>query len=84
LISLFHHSLTHAHSLSLFPGLILSGGQRLVAFGKYAGICGMIDCFRGLGARLLALGFSSPFMGVASSYMYPSVADAQEAVWFSL
>ena len=56
------------------------GGQRLVAFGKYAGICGMIDCLRGFGARLLALGFSTPFMGAASSYMYPSVVDAQEAV----
>jgi alpha-aminoadipic semialdehyde synthase len=56
------------------------GGQRLVAFGKYAGVCGMIDCFRGFGARLLAMGFSTPFMGVASSYMYPSVVDAQEAV----
>ena len=30
------------------------GGQRLVAFGKYAGLCGMVDGFRGLGARLLA------------------------------
>ena len=56
------------------------GGQRLVAFGKYAGVCGMIDCFRGFGARLLAMGFSTPFMGVASSYMYPSVVDAQEAI----
>lgn len=56
------------------------GGQRLVAFGKYAGVCGMIDCLRGFGARLLALGYSTPFMGAASSYMYPSVVDAQEAV----
>lgn len=57
-----------------------AGGQRLVAFGQYAGIAGMIDTFRGVGERLLSLGFMSPFMGVASSYMYPSVSSAEEAV----
>ena len=46
------------------------GGQRLVAFGKYAGLCGMVDGFRGLGARLLALGYSTPFMGMAQCFMY--------------
>ena len=60
--------------------VLYPGGQRLVAFGKYAGICGMVDCFRGLGARLLALGYSTPFMGVSSAYMYPSVDTAKLAV----
>ena len=34
------------------------GAKRLVAFGFYAGAAGAIDYLRGLGQRLLALGYS--------------------------
>ena len=34
----------------------------MVAFGKYAGVAGMIDILHGLGLRMLALGFHTPFM----------------------
>ena len=37
-------------------------GQRTVAFGKYAGVVGMIDIMHGMGLRLLALGHHTPFM----------------------
>jgi alpha-aminoadipic semialdehyde synthase len=37
-------------------------GERLVAFGKYAGVVGMIDIMHGLGLRFLALGHHTPFM----------------------
>jgi len=37
-------------------------GQRVVAFGKYAGVAGMINVLHGLGLRLLALGHHTPFM----------------------
>ena len=39
-------------------------GQRVVAFGKYAGIAGMIDILHGVGVRLLALGHHTPFMHI--------------------
>jgi alpha-aminoadipic semialdehyde synthase len=42
-------------------------GQRLVRFGKFAGFAGMIDMLRVLGERLLALGFSTPFLVCPSS-----------------
>jgi alpha-aminoadipic semialdehyde synthase len=38
------------------------GGQRVVAFGKYAGVVGMINILHGMGLRLLALGHHTPFM----------------------
>ena len=57
-------------------------GRRLVAFGQYAGIAGMIDGLRGVGERLLSKGYSSPFMGVGSAYMYPSIESATRAVEF--
>lgn len=37
-------------------------GIRKVAFGKYAGVAGMINILHGLGLRLLALGHHTPFM----------------------
>jgi len=37
-------------------------GSRVVAFGKYAGVAGMINILHGLGLRLLALGHHTPFM----------------------
>lgn len=37
-------------------------GQRIVAFGKYAGVAGMVNILHGLGLRLLALGHHTPFM----------------------
>jgi len=55
-------------------------GRRLVAFGEFAGMAGMIDFLRGLGERLLALGYSTPFLHLASSYMYVNLEAAQEAV----
>ena len=33
-----------------------------MAFGKYAGVAGMINILHGLGLRLLALGHHTPFM----------------------
>lgn len=37
-------------------------GKRIVAFGKFAGIAGMINILHGLGLRLLALGHHTPFI----------------------
>jgi alpha-aminoadipic semialdehyde synthase len=44
--------------------MVDSQGQRVVAFGKYAGVVGMIDIMHGLGLRFLALGHHTPFMVV--------------------
>lgn len=53
---------------------------RTIAFGKFAGYAGMIDMFRGLGERLLSQGYSTPFLNVGSTYMYPSLENAKRAV----
>ena len=57
-----------------------SNGKRLIAFGSWAGRAGMINALRGLGERLLALGISSPFLHMGSSYMYSSFEEARRAV----
>lgn len=51
----------------------LDDTPRLVAFGKYAGMAGMIDAFQGLGVRLLAEGQSSAFLNLPMSYQHDSL-----------
>lgn len=45
-----------------YERIIDENGQRMVAFGKYAGVAGMVNILHGLGLRLLALGHHTPFM----------------------
>lgn len=45
-----------------YERIIDESGQRQVAFGKYAGVAGMVNVLHGLGLRLLALGHHTPFM----------------------
>ncbi|KAL5014858.1 hypothetical protein ScPMuIL_009128 [Solemya velum] len=54
--------------------------QRVVAFGKYAGVSGMINILHGLGLRLLALGHHTPFMYIGPSHNYRNTEMAQQAV----
>ena len=49
---------------------LLNIGQRVVAFGKFAGIAGMIDILNGLGLRMLALGHHTPFMHIGPAHNY--------------
>ncbi|KAE9602514.1 putative oxidoreductase [Lupinus albus] len=71
-----------AERASLFDYELIVGenGQRLLAFGKFAGRAGMIDFLHGLGQRFLSMGYSTPFLSLGSSYMYPSLAAAKAAV----
>jgi len=55
-------------------------GMRVVAFGKYAGVAGMIDILHGLGLRLLALGHHTPFMHCGPAHNYRSPIMARSAV----
>ena len=58
----------------------IRGKERLVAFGHWAGVAGMINFQRGLGERLLSLGHSTPFFHVGSRYMCKDFDCARRAV----
>lgn len=63
-----------------YERIVNEEGMRLVAFGQYAGMAGLINILHGLGLRLLALGHHTPFMHVASTHNYPSLSAAKAAV----
>ena len=54
--------------------------QRLVAFGRYAGIAGAFDMLRGIGEFLLEKKFQTPFVFLGSSYMYEDYEAMCEAL----
>ncbi|PKU73836.1 Alpha-aminoadipic semialdehyde synthase [Dendrobium catenatum] len=60
--------------------IVGDNGKRLLAFGKFAGRAGLIDFLHGLGKRYLNLGYSTPFLSLGASHMYPSLAAAKAAV----
>jgi len=63
-----------------YERIVNSAGQRLVRFGRYAGVAGMIDSLRALGNRLLHLKFSTPFLHLGYTHMYASEEAAKQAV----
>jgi len=53
--------------------------QRLVAFGRYAGIAGAFDFLRGIGEFLLQKQYQTPFL-IGSSYMYLNYDAMKDAL----
>lgn len=57
------HALMDARcSLVDYELLVDARGRRLVAFGRFAGYAGMINCLHGLGLQFLARGHRTPFV----------------------
>lgn len=55
-------------------------GRRLVFFGRFAGIAGMVDTLAGLGRRLGALGLDTPFLRVKLAHEYGRVELVKAAM----
>jgi len=55
-------------------------GQRLVFFGRQAGLAGMIDTLWAFGERLKRQGIANPFMELRLSHQYKNLEEAMESV----
>lgn len=55
-------------------------GRRLIFFGRYAGLAGMIDTLWALGQRLKREGISTPLAQIEQAVSYASLDDAKKAV----
>lgn len=55
-------------------------GRRLIFFGKFAGIAGMIDSLWALGLRLNHYGIETPFLKIKQSYKYSSLEEAKKEI----
>lgn len=54
--------------------------KRLVFFGYFAGLAGMIEALYGLGERLKSLGYESPLLKLKQAYQYKDLNDAEEHI----
>lgn len=55
-----------------------SAGQRLVFFGRYAGLAGMIDTLWSLGEKLQSQQIDSPFNGIKKTIEYNNLNEAEQ------
>ena len=55
-------------------------GQRLIFFGRFAGLAGMIDTLWALGRRLKSEGYSTPLAEIEPAQAYPSLHEAKVAI----
>ncbi|XP_034144219.1 alpha-aminoadipic semialdehyde synthase, mitochondrial isoform X2 [Esox lucius] len=63
-----------------YEKMVDANGFRIVAFGQWAGVAGMINILHGLGLRYLALGHHTPFMHIGMAHNYRNVSQAVQAV----
>ena len=90
----FSHTIKgQAYNMPLLKDLMQSGanlvdyerianekGQRLIFFGRYAGIAGMINSLWSLGQRLKAMGKPNPFEIIRQSHQYADLEEARHDV----
>ena len=61
-----------------YERIVDDNGRRLIAFGKFAGIAGMIDSLWALGKRFELEGIKTPLSHVKRAYEYRSVKELEE------
>jgi saccharopine dehydrogenase (NAD+, L-lysine-forming) len=54
--------------------------QRLIFFGRYAGLAGMLDTLNAFGVKWQARGVPNPFARIRQAYQYASLDEAKAAV----
>ena len=55
-------------------------GKRLIFFGRFAGLAGMINSLWSLGQRLAVQGIENPFSILKQSHLYHSLEEAKSAI----
>jgi alpha-aminoadipic semialdehyde synthase len=63
-----------------YEKIIDEQGKRLIFFGKYAGLAGMINSFWSLGLRLKHFGDDSKLSKIKQAHTYHSLAEAKEDI----
>lgn len=63
-----------------YERVVNEANQRLIFFGRYAGLAGMINSFWSLGQRCNALGIANPFSSLKQAHTYPKLEIIQEEI----
>ena len=79
-MEMLDHILKNNIKLIDYEKISNENGERLVAFGKFAGNSGAIDILAGLGSFLLNKGIGSPFLNIPQSYNYLNIDHAKSHI----
>ncbi|MEI6747652.1 MAG: bifunctional lysine ketoglutarate reductase /saccharopine dehydrogenase family protein [Bacteroidales bacterium] len=63
-----------------YEKIIDEQGKRMIFFGKYAGLAGMINSLWSLGLRLKYYGYDTPFARIKQAHHYASLEDAKKVI----
>lgn len=63
-----------------YERVVDSQNRRLILFGQYAGLAGMIDTLQTLGQRLAWEGIATPLLDVRLTHTYANLPDVQQAI----
>lgn len=63
-----------------YERIIDEQGKRLIFFGRYAGLAGMINSLWSLGVRLKEYGYETPFLKINQAHRYGSLAEARRII----
>ena len=70
----------HKVNLIDYERIVDDSGQRLIFFGRFAGLAGMINSLWSLGQRYSKLGVDTPFLHIKQTHQYESLEEARKAV----
>lgn len=77
---LLQNMVDHKINLIEYEKIANEKGQRLIFFGRFAGLAGMINSLWSYGQRLDKLGISNCFNTLKQSHKYNSLEEAREAI----
>ncbi len=63
-----------------YERIVNDKNQRLIFFGRFAGLAGMINSLWSAGQRWLSMGIETPFLKINQTHTYDSLDDAKNAV----
>ena len=63
-----------------YERIIDEKGRRLIFFGRFAGLAGMINSLWSLGQRYRELGLETPFLKIQQTHHYNSLEEAKEVI----
>jgi len=61
-----------------YERIIDESNRRLIFFGKYAGLAGMVETLHALGQKLKLKGYQTPFEKIKQAYQYNSIEAAEQ------
>jgi len=63
-----------------YERIIDENNRRLIFFGRYAGLAGMIETLNAFGQKLKLQGYNTPFEKIKQAYEYSSLEEAKEHI----